>query len=77
LLVPLSAVTFAGNKTTVDVVTGVKGKIEQREITLGSQNFSYAEVLSGLNEGDVVQVVEKAVTAPVVTAPPAGPPPGR
>jgi multidrug efflux pump subunit AcrA (membrane-fusion protein) len=77
LLVPLSAVTFAGNKTTVDVVTGVKGKIEQSEITLGSQNFSYAEVLSGLNEGDVVQVVEKAVTAPVVTAPPAGPPPGR
>jgi multidrug efflux pump subunit AcrA (membrane-fusion protein) len=75
LLVPLSAVNFVGERTTVKVVTGPEGKIEERDVVLGQQNFQYAEVVSGLEEGDVVQIVEKVFTMPVITTPPPGPPP--
>jgi RND family efflux transporter MFP subunit len=74
LLVPLSAVSFMGERTTVKVITKPEGKIEERDVVLGQQNFQYAEVVSGLEEDDVVQIVEKVFTMPVITTPPAGPP---
>ena len=74
LLVPLSAVNFSGERTSVNLITGPEGQAEEREVMLGRQNFQYAEVLSGLEEGDVVRIVEKVFTVPVITTPP-GPPP--
>ena len=51
------------------------GKAEKRQVTLGKQNFQFAEILSGLDEGDKVLIEEKAITGlPVITSPP-GPPP--
>ncbi len=31
---------------------GAKGVLEERKVTIGLSNWEYAEVLSGLNEGD-------------------------
>jgi len=81
LLVPLSAVTTTSAGSFVTVVDDATGKQEKREVTLGSQNLQFAEVLSGLKEGDKVVVEEKVTGAPVVTGFPTGrgggPPPSR
>jgi multidrug efflux pump subunit AcrA (membrane-fusion protein) len=80
LLVPLSAVTTTTAGSFVTVTNLATGQTEKRKVTLGTQNLQFAEVLSGLEEGDKVIVEEKAVGAPVVTTPPrptGGPPPGR
>ena len=59
LLVPVSAVlsTPAGN--VVSVIDPATGQAERRQVTIGIQNLQYAEVLSGLKEGDKVQVSQK------------------
>jgi tetratricopeptide (TPR) repeat protein len=81
LLVPLSAVTTTSAGSFVTVVDEATGKQEKREVTLGSQNLQFAEVLSGLKEGDKIVVEEKVTGAPVVTGFPTGrgggPPPSR
>ena len=81
LLVPLSAITTTSAGSFVTVVDEATGKQEKREVTLGSQNLQFAEVLSGLIEGDKVVVEEKVTGAPVVTGFPTGrgggPPPSR
>jgi multidrug efflux pump subunit AcrA (membrane-fusion protein) len=75
LLVPLSAVTTTVAGSFVTVVNEVTGQAEKRQVTLGRQNYQFAEVLSGLSEGDKVIIEEKAVVgAPVVTTSPHGPP---
>lgn len=76
LLVPLTAVDIADGSAYVKLVND-KGVQEKRQVTLGRQNFQYAEVLDGLNEGDTVAIKEMTYAVPVVTAPPMGPPPGR
>jgi hypothetical protein len=40
------------------------GKAEPKRITVGLQNFQYAEVTSGLSEGDKVQLPGKAASGP-------------
>jgi multidrug efflux pump subunit AcrA (membrane-fusion protein) len=80
LLVPLSAVTTTSEGSFVNIINEATGQPEQRQVTLGSQNLQFAEVLSGLKEGDKVIVQEKVTGAPVVTGFPrggGGPPPGR
>jgi multidrug efflux pump subunit AcrA (membrane-fusion protein) len=79
LLVPLSAVTTTSAGSFVTVVDVATGKQEKRQVTLGSQNLQFAEVLSGLKEGDKVIIVETANAAPIVKGLPrgAGPPSGR
>jgi len=68
LLVPAAAVTTTPAGSSVNVVTGAKGESEKRQVTLGSQNQQFAEVVSGLKEGE--QVMVEAVTgAPIVTRP--------
>ena len=74
LLVPLTAVTITPAGSFVNVVIGAKGETERRQLTLGNQNQQFAEVLSGLKEGEQV-VIETATAAPIVTRP-TGPPPG-
>ncbi|MGA7677689.1 MAG: efflux RND transporter periplasmic adaptor subunit [Dehalococcoidia bacterium] len=82
LLVPLSAVTTTSEGSFVNVINKATGQPEKRQVTLGSQNLQFAEVLSGLKEGDKIVVEEKVTGAPVVTGFPrgpggGGPPPGR
>lgn len=58
LAVPLQAIDHQGKKTSVMVVTP-GNKIEDRIVTLGIENAGYAEVVSGLAEGDQVVVSDR------------------
>jgi multidrug efflux pump subunit AcrA (membrane-fusion protein) len=81
LLVPLSAITTTSEGSFVNVVNKATGQPEKKQVTLGSQNLQFAEVLSGLKDGDEIVVQEKVTGAPVVTGFPTGrggaPPPSR
>ncbi len=59
IAVPLQAVDQDNNQTTVDIVDSSK-KIEIRRIVLGIQTAAYAEVLSGLQEGETVVVSDRS-----------------
>jgi RND family efflux transporter MFP subunit len=59
IAVPLQAVDQDNNKTAVDVVDS-SGKIERRQIVLGIQTATDAEVLSGLQEGELVVVSDRS-----------------
>jgi RND family efflux transporter MFP subunit len=59
IAVPLQAVDQDNNKTTVDIVDS-SGKIERRQIVLGIQTATDAEVLSGLQEGELVVVSDRS-----------------
>jgi len=59
LAVPLQAVDHNGDRTTVDVVDALN-KIEIRQVVLGIQTSTDAEVLNGLNEGDQVVVSDRS-----------------
>ncbi len=74
VLVPLAAVKTTPRDSTVMLVNDLTGATENRQITLGRQNYQFAEVLSGLKEGDKLLVEETISGAPVITPPP-GPPP--
>lgn len=63
LAIPSSAVLKLRGKTMVKKVTGPKAELV--EVELGQANASYAEVLSGLAEGDRILVIPKdAQTTP-------------
>ncbi len=79
LLVPVAAVTTTNNGSFVTVVDEATGKQEKRQVTLGAQNLQFAQILSGLKEGEKVVIQETATQAPVVTGFPGrggGPPEG-
>jgi RND family efflux transporter MFP subunit len=59
IAVPLQAVDQDNNETTVDVADS-SGKIERRQIVLGIQTATDAEVLSGLHEGELVVVSDRS-----------------
>ncbi|MCJ7654397.1 MAG: efflux RND transporter periplasmic adaptor subunit, partial [Dehalococcoidia bacterium] len=67
LLVPVSVVVTTPSGPMVAVMNEVTGQPEYRQVTLGKQNFQFAEVLSGLKEGDKVQVVSQkgAINIPI------------
>ncbi len=54
LLVPVNLVVNTPEGTVIGVVDPKTGNAEYKPITVGYQNFVYAEVLSGVNEGDKV-----------------------
>ena len=56
LLVPNRAVKTTGRQKIVNVVVG--GKPTSVNVTLGMSGDTQSEVVSGLNEGDVVQVLQ-------------------
>jgi len=56
---PLQAVDQADGQTTVDIVDA-SGKIESRKVALGIQTATDAEVISGLQEGDMVVVGDRS-----------------
>src|SRR5579863_6675795 len=57
--VPVLALNHEGNKTTVFVVNG-SGEIEDRNVQLGLQTSSDAEITSGLSEGEQVVVSDRS-----------------
>jgi macrolide-specific efflux system membrane fusion protein len=67
LLVPVTAVNTTAKGSFVTVVNETTGKQENRQVTLGAQNLQFAQVLSGLTEGEKVVIQETATQAPVVT----------
>jgi RND family efflux transporter MFP subunit len=56
LLVPVSVIVETPEGPVVAVINQTTGQPEYRPVTLGQQNLQYAEVLSGLKEGDKVTV---------------------
>jgi RND family efflux transporter MFP subunit len=70
LLVPLLAVTTTPEGSFVTVADEATGRTEKKKVVLGRQNYQFAEVLSGLQEGDRVIIEERAavVGAPVDTS---------
>jgi RND family efflux transporter MFP subunit len=61
--VPLQALSHATDKITVYVV-GADGTLEQRPVEIGLQTSNYAEVVSGLNEGEMVVVSDRGALRP-------------
>lgn len=61
--IPVQALNHEGDKTSVFVV-GADGSVAQRQVEVGIQTSSDAEVLSGLNEGDEVVVSDRAGLKP-------------
>ena len=60
LLIPNSALHLQGTESWVYVVKEDKtGQIEQRQVEVGLQSRTQAEILSGLNEGEKV-LLEKS-----------------
>jgi len=57
--IPLQAISHEGDKTTVFIVDS-NDQIEDRAITLGIQTAGDAEVISGLNEGELVVVSDRS-----------------
>ena len=63
LAVPLQAVDREGARTTVMLVDS-QDRLETRELTIGIQTSDYAEVLSGLREGERVVVSDRSGLKP-------------
>lgn len=63
IAVPLQAVDQNGNQTTVDVVDS-SNKIQQRQISIDFQTPAYGDVVSGLQEGDMVVVGDRSDLKP-------------
>jgi RND family efflux transporter MFP subunit len=59
LSVPLQALDRSANGTAVDVVDA-SNRIETRQVVVGIQTATDAEVLSGLREGDLVVVSDRS-----------------
>lgn len=60
---PLQAVNQENGQTTVDLVDS-SNKIEERKVVLGIQTATDSEVLSGLQEGDMVVVSDRSSLKP-------------
>jgi RND family efflux transporter MFP subunit len=56
LLVPVSVIVETRQGPVVAVINPATGQPEYRAVTLGQQNLQYAEILSGLKEGDKVTI---------------------
>jgi RND family efflux transporter MFP subunit len=59
LSVPLQALSQTPVGMSVDIVNA-EGKIEEREVKIGMQTDLYAEVLSGLQEGDLAVISDRS-----------------
>ncbi|MFA5079568.1 MAG: HlyD family secretion protein [Dehalococcoidia bacterium] len=68
LLVPVSYIITTPGGSMVMVMNSKTGQAEPRKVTIGLQNFQYAQVTSGLNEGDKVQLPGKSAVAPTRTS---------
>jgi RND family efflux transporter MFP subunit len=72
LLVPISVIVNTREGPVVAVINPTTGQPEYKAVTLGHQNFQYAEVVSGLKEGDRVTVTGTPPPASTGTTRPRG-----
>ena len=63
LAIPLQAINRSGDTTSVFIVDG-EGRVEERKVELGIQTANYAEVTSGLHEGEQVIVSGRSALKP-------------
>jgi multidrug efflux pump subunit AcrA (membrane-fusion protein) len=63
LAVPLQAVDHQGDRSIVMLVNPAN-RIEVRTVTLGLQNAGFAEVLSGVTDGEQVVVSDRGALKP-------------
>jgi len=63
LAVPLQSLSQTPIGMSVDIVNA-GGKIEEREVKIGMQTDLYAEVLSGLQEGDLAVIGDRSALRP-------------
>jgi RND family efflux transporter MFP subunit len=61
--VPVQALAHEGNDTTALVVSP-DGTVERRKVQVGIQSATYAEIISGLNEGEQVVVSDRSGVKP-------------
>jgi multidrug efflux pump subunit AcrA (membrane-fusion protein) len=66
LLVPISALNTTAAGSTVTLVDPNTGATSVKKVTLGIQNLQYAQVTSGLKEGDQIIITLKS-SSPVIT----------
>jgi RND family efflux transporter MFP subunit len=59
LAVPLTALNRSGDRTTVYVV-GPSNTIEERQVTMGVETADYAEIVSGLHEGEKIVTSDRS-----------------
>ena len=64
LLVPISYIVSTPGGSMVMLLNSKTGQTEPKRITIGLQNFQYAEVTTGLSEGDKVQMPGKGSFTP-------------
>jgi RND family efflux transporter MFP subunit len=64
LTVPVQAVESSGENRAHALVVNSENKIEKREVTLGIQTATDAEIVGGLKEGDMVVYGEQSQYAP-------------
>lgn len=79
LLIPSKAVVESPMGTMAIVVTPGTEERKPTPITLGKDDYQYTEVVSGLEEGQTVLIIEEAILQNVTSGggrPPMGPPPG-
>jgi len=62
LLVPISAIISTPGGSMVLLVNSKTGQAEPRRVNTGLQNFQYAEITSGLADGDKIQMPGKTTT---------------
>jgi len=67
LLVPISSIISTPGGPMVLLVNSKTGQAEPRRVTTGLQNFQYAEVTSGLADGDKIQMPGKTNTGSTTT----------
>ena len=72
LLVPVSVIMETREGPVVAVINPTTGQPEYKAVTLGQQSLEYAEVLSGLKEGDKVTVTGTPPTTGSTTSAPRG-----
>ncbi len=63
LAIPLQAINRSGDATSVSIVDQA-GRVEERKVELGIQTANYAEVVSGLHEGEQVIVSDRSGLKP-------------
>lgn len=70
LLLPITAISTTQAGSSVTVIIGPQDQTEKRQVTLGQKNQQFAEIVSGLKEGDKVVLEQKlAIGAPVIQQP--------
>jgi RND family efflux transporter MFP subunit len=75
LLVPSTAVTTTPMGSIVMLLNTATGKTEPRPVTVGRQSLQYAEILSGLQEGD--KILQTMSISALPSFPAGGHPPNR